>query len=84
MLVLTRRPGESIKIGDDITIQVRHAKHNRISVAIEAPRDVRILRSELAKFTEPLCSTTTNENSGTEASTTKHTTTSSTPAGTAD
>jgi carbon storage regulator len=48
MLVLTRKPGEKIIIGDNITITVVEAIGNKIRIGIEAPDDVRILRSELA------------------------------------
>ena len=47
MLVLTRRIGERISIGDNIEIVVRRVAGNRVTLGIEAPRDVRILRSEL-------------------------------------
>lgn len=47
MLVLSRKASERIRIGDDITIQIRRIAGNRVTVAIEAPRDVRILRGEL-------------------------------------
>jgi carbon storage regulator len=46
MLVLTRRDGESIKVGDNVTITVSQHK-NAVKVMIEAPREVRILRGEL-------------------------------------
>ncbi len=51
MLILTRKYGESIIIGDDITITVldnNRQKGQEISIAIEAPADVKILRSEIA------------------------------------
>jgi len=47
MLALKRRAGESIRIGDDITVTVVDAAHGRATLAIEAPRAVPILRSEL-------------------------------------
>ncbi|MEN1679641.1 MAG: carbon storage regulator [Planctomycetota bacterium] len=47
MLVLSRKATERIHIGEDITIQVRRIAGNRVTLAIEAPRDVRILRGEL-------------------------------------
>ena len=50
MLVLTRKEGESIRIGDDIEIVVRRLSGNRVALAVEAPRDVRILRGELTQF----------------------------------
>ena len=47
MLVLSRKIGERIHVGDDITIEVRRVAGNRVTVAVEAPRSVRILRGEL-------------------------------------
>ena len=47
MLVLSRKAGQKIHIGDDIVIEVRRVAGNRVTVALEAPRDVRILRGEL-------------------------------------
>lgn len=47
MLVLSRKIGEKIHVGDNITIEVRRVAGNRVTLAVEAPRDVRILRGEL-------------------------------------
>ncbi len=47
MLVLSRKIGEKIHIGGDITIEVRRVAGNRVTLAVDAPRDVRILRGEL-------------------------------------
>lgn len=47
MLVLSRKTGEQIQIGPDITIEVRRVSGNRVALAVQAPRDVRILRGEL-------------------------------------
>ncbi len=49
MLVLSRKAGEQIQIGDEITIEVRRVAGNRVALAVQAPRDVRILRGELAE-----------------------------------
>ncbi len=49
MLVLSRKIGEKIVIGDNITIVVNRVSGNRISLGIEAPADVRIVRGELAR-----------------------------------
>ena len=48
MLILTRRPGETIKIGDDIEVTVLHIKGNQVRIGLKAPRDVRIVREEIA------------------------------------
>ncbi|WP_298229199.1 carbon storage regulator CsrA [Gryllotalpicola sp.] len=47
MLVLTRKLGESIVIGDSITITVVDIKGDAIRLGIDAPREVRVQRSEL-------------------------------------
>ncbi len=47
MLVLTRKHGEKIRIGDDITITVVDIGKARVKLGIEAPAGHRILRSEL-------------------------------------
>lgn len=47
MLVLSRKEGERLVIGDNITIVVSKINGNRVSIGIEAPREVRIVREEL-------------------------------------
>lgn len=47
MLVLTRKLGEKILIGDDIEIEVVEVGKSRMKLAIKAPTQARILRSEL-------------------------------------
>jgi carbon storage regulator CsrA len=47
MLVLSRKIGEKIHVGNDITIEVRRVAGNRVTLAVDAPREVRILRGEL-------------------------------------
>ncbi|GEB44495.1 MULTISPECIES: carbon storage regulator CsrA [Microbacterium] len=47
MLVLTRRPGESIMIGDDVTVTVLGVTATGVRIGIDAPRDRRIHRSEI-------------------------------------
>jgi carbon storage regulator len=46
-LILTRRPGESIMIGDDIEVTVSGVKGNQVRVLISAPKDVVVHRSEI-------------------------------------
>jgi carbon storage regulator len=50
MLVLTRKAGEKIRIGDNITITVCELEGNKVRIAIEAPRHIRILRNELVNY----------------------------------
>jgi len=47
MLVLSRQAGEQIKIGDNITVIVSRIAGNRVMLAVDAPRDVHIVRGEL-------------------------------------
>ncbi len=47
MLILTRKDGESIKIGENIEIKIMQSSKNSVKIGIEAPRDVLVLRSEL-------------------------------------
>lgn len=47
MLVLTRKIGEKVIIGGNITVTVVETKGNKVRLAFEAPDDVRIMRSEL-------------------------------------
>lgn len=49
MLVLQRKMGESIQIGEDITITFVEMGNHTVKVAIEAPKNVTILRSELVQ-----------------------------------
>jgi carbon storage regulator len=47
MLVLTRKQGEQLKVGDDVTITVLEVSGHRIRLGIEAPKSTRVLRGEL-------------------------------------
>lgn len=47
MLVLTRKLKQQIKIGDQITVTILRVKGQTVRLGIEAPRDVRVVRSEL-------------------------------------
>jgi carbon storage regulator len=47
MLVLSRKIGERIHIGENITVEIRRVAGNRVTLALDAPRSVRILRGEL-------------------------------------
>jgi len=46
MLILTRKKGEAIAIGDDIQIQVLNVKGGQVRIGIEAPREVQVNREE--------------------------------------
>ncbi len=47
MLILTRRVGETLMIGDDITVTVLGVKGNQVRVGVNAPRDVAVHREEI-------------------------------------
>jgi len=47
MLVLTRRSGESVMIGDDVVITVLETRGDVIRIGIQAPRDVQVHREEV-------------------------------------
>jgi carbon storage regulator len=47
MLVLSRKPGQSILIGDNIEIQIIEVQGDQIRIGISAPRDISIVRKEL-------------------------------------
>lgn len=49
MLVLTRKPGEKILIGDDIVITVLDARGDSIRIGVDAPRGIKIQRSEVVQ-----------------------------------
>jgi len=49
MLVLSRKKGESIWLGDDIEITISEIKGDQVRIAINAPKNVTILRGELLK-----------------------------------
>jgi len=52
MLVLSRKIGDTIRIGDDIEIVVNRISGNRVTIGIDAPKDVRILRGEVEDETK--------------------------------
>lgn len=47
MLVLTRRPGESIVVGEDIVVTVIEIKGGQVRIGIDAPREVDVYREEI-------------------------------------
>ena len=53
MLVLSRKVGEKIHVSDSIVIEVRRIRGNQVSLAIEAPRNIPVFRSEIANQPHP-------------------------------
>ena len=47
MLILNRRPGETIRIGDDIEVTVLSITGNQIRLGVTAPRDIEVHRQEV-------------------------------------
>ena len=47
MLILSRRPGESVKIGDEVTVKVLGIRGVQVRLGFEAPRDVAVHREEI-------------------------------------
>ena len=47
MLILQRKAGQSLRIGENITVTIVAVENNRVRIAIDAPTDISILRSEL-------------------------------------
>jgi carbon storage regulator len=47
MLILTRRAGESVMVGNDITITVLGVKGNQVRIGINAPKDIAVHREEI-------------------------------------
>jgi carbon storage regulator len=47
MLILTRRAGETVMIGNDVTITVLGVKGNQVRIGINAPRDIAVHREEI-------------------------------------
>lgn len=47
MLILTRRVGETVMIGDDVTVTVLGVKGNQVRVGVNAPKEVPVHREEI-------------------------------------
>lgn len=55
MLVVTRKPGEAIMVGDDIRVTLLSARGNRVRIGIEAPKEVCVRRCRLYEVTWTFC-----------------------------
>ena len=52
MMVMRRREGEKILIGDNIVIHIQQIGRNRVKVGIEAPRQIQVLAEEVHRVSE--------------------------------
>jgi len=55
MLILTRKPTESIAIGSDITVVVLGVKGNQVRIGVAAPKDVAVHREEVYERIQREC-----------------------------
>ena len=64
MLVLSRKPGEKILVGDNVVITIVRIGPNTVRIGIEAPRDMKIVREELRTPSDDTVSDNGDEASG--------------------
>ena len=64
MLILTRRVGEALKIGDEVSVTVLRVKGDQVRLGIEAPKSVAVHREELAERLEREASAARSEIAG--------------------
>ena len=49
MLILTRREGESLRIGEDVTVTILRVKGSQVRIGVNAPKDVAVQREEISE-----------------------------------
>jgi len=54
MLILTRRTGESLRIGDDVEVTVMAVNGSQVRIGIKAPRNIAVDREEIAERREEI------------------------------
>lgn len=65
MLILTRRIGETLMVGDDVTVTVLGVKGNQVRIGVNAPKDVAVHREEIyQRIQKERGGSEGNENSG--------------------
>lgn len=53
MLILTRRPTQTVTIGNDVTVTVLEIRGRQVRIGVSAPRDISVLREEIAEKARP-------------------------------
>ena len=53
MLILGRRVGETLKIGEDVSITILSIKGNQVRLGVNAPKDIAVHREEIAEHAKP-------------------------------
>jgi len=69
MLVLSRKKEQQIHIGDNIIVTVLHIKGSSVRLGIQAPKEVRVMRSELSQRTDESVGESESQETGTSAPT---------------
>jgi carbon storage regulator len=53
MLILTRRPTQTVTIGNDVTVTVLEIRGRHVRIGVSAPRDIAVLREEIVEKARP-------------------------------
>ena len=64
MLILTRKVGEMIRIGDAVTVRVLEVRGSQVRLGIDAPADVRIFREEVYRSRQDEAGQSSSESGG--------------------
>ncbi len=67
MLILTRKIGEKLRIGDQIEVTILSIRGNQVSIGVDAPRDVPVHREEIHQKIQRDKTTTSPQKSGNNA-----------------